>query len=163
MKKPPRIPVVFWRVMSRLNQGMLSHYGPGSKVASRVLVLTTMGRKSGQPRSTPLQFEEVEGVYYVASARGEKADWYRNLLACPQVSIRVGKKSFSTQAEPIIDPGQVADFLELRLKKHPLFMGIMLRIEGLPSKYSRSDLEEFAKRLVLVALPQDMIEASNQQ
>jgi deazaflavin-dependent oxidoreductase (nitroreductase family) len=102
-----------------------------------------------------LQFEEVEGTYYVASARGEKADWYRNLVACPQVEVQVGDKRFSTLAKPMTDPGQIANFLELRLKKHPRFMGAMLRLEGLPSNYSRIDLEEFAERLAIVELPQE--------
>ena len=154
MKRSPRIPVVFWRVINPLNKLMLSRYGPGSKAASRVLILTTIGRNSGQPRSIPLQFEEVEGVYYVASARGIQSDWYRNLVACSKVDVQVGGNRFSTLAELMTDPNQIADFLDLRMKRHPHFMGIMLRLEGLPRKYSRTDLEKFAKRLAIVALHQ---------
>ena len=147
--------------MGRLNKRMLASYGPKSKTASRVLVLTTIGRKSGQPRYTPLQFEEVEGVYYVASARGIQADWYRNLVACPQVNVQVGDKRFATLAEPMADPVQIADFLELRLKKHPHFMGTMLRLEGLPHQHTRADLEKFAERLAIVKLRQDSPEISD--
>jgi deazaflavin-dependent oxidoreductase (nitroreductase family) len=156
MKDSPRFPLFFWRVMSRANRWILSRYGERSKAASRVLVLTTIGRKSGLPRSTPLQFEEVEGVYYVASARGEQADWYRNLLTYPQVDVQVGGKHFSTLARPIVDRGQIADYLELRLKKYPFFMGVLLRLEGLPRKYTRIDLEKFAERLAIVELPQNI-------
>lgn len=155
MKNPPRFPLVFWRLIRRLNRRMLSNYGPNSKAASRVLVLTTLGRKSGKPRSTPLQFEEVEGVYYVTSARGVQADWFRNLVACPQVEVRIGSKHFSTHGEQITDPGQIADFLEQRIQKHPHFMSVMLYLEGLPRKYTRIDLEKFAQRLAIVALRQD--------
>jgi deazaflavin-dependent oxidoreductase (nitroreductase family) len=137
---------------------MLSSYGLKSKVANRVLVLVTIGRKSGQPRSTPLQYEEVEGVYYVASARGVHADWYRNLLASPKVDVQVGGMRFSTNAKPMTDVGQIADFLELRLKRHPHFIGTMLRLEGLPRKYTRIDIEKLAKRLAIVALPKDISE-----
>jgi len=142
-------------MIKRLNKLMLSHYGSRSKAASRVLVLTTIGRNSGQPRSTPLQFEEVEGVYYVASARGIQSDWYRNLVACSRVDVQVGGKRFSTVAELMTEACQIADFLELRMKRHPHFMGIMLSLEGLPRKYSRTDLERFAERLAIVALHQD--------
>lgn len=155
MKNQSRFPIVFWQLISRLNRWMLSGYGARSKVARRVLVLTTIGRKSGQPRSTPLQFEEVEGVYYVASARGKKADWYRNLVACPQVNVQVGDRRIFTLAKPMTEPGQIAGFLELRLKRHPHFMGALLHLEGLPSKYTRTDLEKFAERLAIVALPQN--------
>ncbi len=119
-----------------------------------MLVLITIGRNSGLPRSTPLQFEEVEGVYYVASARGTQADWFRNLIACPDVEVVVGGKRFSTIAKPMTDTTQIADFLELRLQRHPHFMGVMLRIEGLPRKYSRSDIEKFSERLAIVELQQ---------
>jgi deazaflavin-dependent oxidoreductase (nitroreductase family) len=155
MKKSPRIPVVFWRIIKLLNQVMLAHYGPRSKAASRVLVLTTIGRNSGQLRSTPLQFEEVEEIYYVVSARGIQSDWYRNLVACPKVDVKVGDKCFSTSVELMTDPIQIADFLEVRLKRHPHFMGFMLRLEGLQSKFTRTDLERFAERLAIVALHQE--------
>jgi deazaflavin-dependent oxidoreductase (nitroreductase family) len=158
MKGSSKIPLVFWRVMSRLNQKMLSHYGPKSKTAGRVLVLTTIGRKTGKSRQTPLQYEEIEGVYYVTSARGVQADWYCNIIANPQVDVQVGGTIFSTTARPITDPGQIADFLELRLKRHPYFMGAMLRLEGLPRKHSRKDLKKFAERLVIVALVQETAE-----
>ncbi|OGO64426.1 MAG: hypothetical protein A2030_00575 [Chloroflexi bacterium RBG_19FT_COMBO_50_10] len=155
MKDSPRFPLVFWRLLSLLNRRLVSRYGPKSKASRQVLVLTTIGRKSGRPRSTPLQFEEAEGVYYGASARGVTADWYRNLVTCPRVDVLVGDKRFTTLAELMTDPVQIADFLELRLKRHPRFMGIMLRLEGLPRKYSRADLEKFAERLAIVALRQD--------
>ena len=154
MKESPRIPRFAWKVMSRVNRGMLSRYGGISKAANRVLVLKTIGRKTGQQRSTPLQFEELEGVYYVASARGTQADWYRNLITCPNVEVVVGEKRFSTIAQPMTGSSQIADFLELRLKRHPYFMGVMLRLEGLPRKYSRSDLEKFSERLAIVVLEQ---------
>ena len=140
--------------MSRLNQGMLSRYGGTSKIGNRVLVLKTIGRKTGRQRSTPLQYENLEGVFYVASARGTQADWYRNLIACPIVEVLVGGKSFSTIAQPLTNPTQIADFLEFRLKRHPHFMGVLLRLEGLPRKYSRSDLEKFSERLAIVVLEQ---------
>ena len=152
MRKSPRIPLVVWRLMSRLNRRMLSRYGPQSKIASRVLVLTTIGRRSGRPRLTPLQYEEIEGIYYVASARGTQADWYCNLIRNPKVEVQVGDTCFSTIAKPMTDPGQVADFIEIRLKRHPYFIGALLSIEGLPRKYSRSDLDALSGRLAIVVL-----------
>jgi deazaflavin-dependent oxidoreductase (nitroreductase family) len=153
MRGKSRIPLSIWWLISRINRAMLSRYGAKSKVAGRVLVLTTRGRKTGNPRMTPLQYEEVENVYYVASARGAQADWYRNLQTCPEVNVRVGDRIFSTIAEPMSEPAQVADFLELRIKRHPHFMKAMMRLEGLPSNYSRLDLEKLARRLRVVALP----------
>lgn len=144
------IPSFLWRWMKGLNRRLTGNFG--TKTPEFVLILTTTGRKSGLPRQTPLQFEEVDGVYYVASARGEKADWYRNLLAHPQVSVRVKDKSFDATAEPITDPAKIADFLQLRLQRRPRMMRLMLRAEGLPARFTRAQLEQFAAEKAVVTL-----------
>ncbi len=117
-----------------------------------VLLLTTTGRKSGLPRITPLQYEDVDGAIYVASARGAKADWFRNILADPCVHVRIGMRQFDARAEPVTDACRIADFLELRLQRHPKMVGAILRSEGLPAAPSRLDLEAYAHRLAMVIL-----------
>ena len=116
------------------------------------MLLTTAGRKTGQPRQTPLQYEEESGVFYVASARGQSADWYRNLSANPQVELQVKGRRFQALAETITDPARVADFLELRVQRHPKMMRWMLRLEGLSANFTRADLEDLASRRPMVAL-----------
>lgn len=117
-----------------------------------ILLLTTTGRKSGLPRVTPLQFEELDGAIYVGSARGTRADWFRNILANPCVEVRVQNRRFAGMAEAVTDARRIADFLELRLKRHPRMMGAILKSEGLPAVPSRAELEEYASRLAMVII-----------
>ncbi len=84
-----RCAVIFWRSLRRLNRRVVSRYGPRFKAAEIVLLLTTTGRTSGLPRITPLQFEESGGLIYVSAARGQNADWFRNLQADPHVEVRI--------------------------------------------------------------------------
>jgi deazaflavin-dependent oxidoreductase (nitroreductase family) len=114
--------------------------------------LTTIGRRSGLPRVTPLLYDEIDGIIYVASARGAKADWYKNLRANPNVEVRIGSRRIKGHADPITDPLQVTDFLEMRLKLHPILAAAVMRIEGLGSTPSREQLESYAKRRTLVAI-----------
>ena len=124
--------------------------GLGRLIGRMILLLTTIGRKSGLPRVTPLQYEEIDGAWYVASARGAKADWFQNILANRQVQIRVKACRFHGVAEPIADPYRIADFLELRLQRHPKMIRAILRSEGLPAQPSRADLEAYAGKLAMV-------------
>jgi hypothetical protein len=48
--------------------------GLGPLVGRLVLLLTTTGRKSGLPRVTALQYEEVAGAIYLGSSRGTQAE-----------------------------------------------------------------------------------------
>lgn len=137
LSKPPRIAYAL---------------GLGPWLGRLVLLLTTRGRKTGLFRVTPLQYEQIEGRYYVASAFGDRADWYRNILVDPDVRVRVGRKEFRALAEPCTDPVLIADFLEYRLAHHPRMIGMMLRAEGLPPSPSRHDLEYLAENKVMVIL-----------
>lgn len=124
--------------------------GLGPIVGRLILLLTTTGRKTGLPRVTALQYEEVDGAYYLGSSRGLQADWVRNLLAQPRVGVRVRSLAFDGRAEVVTDPGRLADFLELRLQRHPRMIGRILQMEGLPAHPSRPELEAYAARMAMV-------------
>lgn len=126
--------------------------GLGPLVGRLILLLTTTGRKTGLPRVTALQYEEVDGTYLLGSSRGLRADWVRNLIADPRVEIRVRSRRFVGLAEVVSDPERIADFLSLRLERHPRIVGRILQMEGLPSRPSRQQLLEYAARLALVII-----------
>jgi deazaflavin-dependent oxidoreductase (nitroreductase family) len=117
-----------------------------------VLLLVTTGRKSGRPRVTPLQYEEIDGEIHVASALGDRADWFRNIEADPRVEVRVRTRRFSGIAEAVVDRARVADFLEYRLNRHPKMVGAIMRREGLPLHPDRKDLERYAEDRALVII-----------
>lgn len=58
---------------------------------SQQVVLTTIGRKTGQPRSVPVSPLDIKGVGYLVSPYGE-VNWVRNVRANPKVRLRHGKQ-----------------------------------------------------------------------
>ena len=132
----------FWKLLKYPPQ-LIYAIGLGPIYGRIVLLLTTTGRKSGKPRVTPLQYEEIDGDIYIGSARGTKADWWRNIAANPIVWVQVKSRKFEGRAELVTDLKRVADFLEYRLQKHPKMIGAIMRREGLPKKYTRADLENY--------------------
>lgn len=69
----------------------------GGKAGSvQMLILTTTGRKSGQPRETMLNYG-VDGdrLVLVASFGGDDRhpQWYRNLEANPEVTVQIGTET----------------------------------------------------------------------
>lgn len=145
-------PSLLYRLMQKLNPRITRNYQKGIGPTRVVLLLTTTGRKSGLPRVTPLQYEVIDGVYYIGSARGAQADWYRNIVANPRVQVQVGEAVFQGVAEPVCDPSQIADFFETRLKRHPFPIGLIMRLDGLPLFYNRADLERLAANKTLVII-----------
>ena len=144
-----------WQRMKRVQKihRILYAIGLGALIGRIILLLTTTGRRSGLKRVTPLQYEEIEGKYYLGAARGLNADWVRNIQANPHVEVRVKTCHFSGIAEVVTDPIQIADFIEVRLQRHPFIIGmIMQEAHGLPRQPSREQLEKLAENEVLVVI-----------
>jgi len=127
--------------------------GMGPIIGKIILLLTTTGRKSGLKRITPLQYEEIDGKYFLGSARGTKADWYRNIEADASVEVRVKSRAYRGRAETSTEPERIADFMEVRLQRHPIMIGwLMKKAYGLPKHPSREQLLELAVSEAMVII-----------
>ncbi len=144
-----------WSKMKNIQKihRVLYSIGLGPFIGRIILLLTTTGRRSGLKRVTPLQYEMIGDDYYVGAARGTKADWVRNIQSYPQVEVRVGAKIFQGTAEVVTDASRFADFVEIRLQRHPRMIGlIMEKAHGLPRHPSREQLEKLGSTEAFVIL-----------
>jgi deazaflavin-dependent oxidoreductase (nitroreductase family) len=84
--------------MYRLTGGRLG----GRMRGFKVLLLTTIGRKSGKAHTTPLGcFDQAGGYLIVASNAGQPTNpaWYYNLKSNPQVTVQVFDRIMPATAE----------------------------------------------------------------
>jgi deazaflavin-dependent oxidoreductase (nitroreductase family) len=68
---------------------------------AKILLLTTKGRSTGEPRTTPLIYERDGDDYVIVASKGgapEHPGWYRNLVAQPQVELQVRDEVFAARA-----------------------------------------------------------------
>jgi len=94
-----------------------------------------------------------DGDYYIASARGRDADWFKNIVANPKVHVQIRDREFDAAAEPVTDPSRIADFIELRLKRHPIMIRLIMHLfDGLPLRFNRTYLEKFCQEKAMVIL-----------
>ena len=52
-------------------------------------LVTTIGRRSGLRRDTPLGYIVMDGAAWVMAGYGPRTQWYRNMLAEPRVDLRL--------------------------------------------------------------------------
>lgn len=64
------------------------------------LILTTTGRRSGEPRSTPLIYQAHDDAYLVVASNGgaQEPAWFLNLKAEPEVTVQVMADRFDARA-----------------------------------------------------------------
>jgi deazaflavin-dependent oxidoreductase (nitroreductase family) len=68
-----------------------------------VNVITVAGRKSGQPRSTPVTPWQVDGKRYVIAAIGT-SDWARNARAAGEGTLTSGRTTTHVRLTEVTDP-----------------------------------------------------------
>ena len=112
------------------------------------MLLTHQGRHSGVPRQNVLEvvgYDEHSGVYYVAAAWGERAQWLRNLNANPEAAVTVGRRRIRVVAHVV--PAEVAErVLREYSERHRIAQRTLGRLLG------STDPHELASVLPIVAL-----------
>jgi deazaflavin-dependent oxidoreductase (nitroreductase family) len=71
------------------------------KEGTSVLLLTTVGRRSGEPRTTPLIYGTSGEDYVIVASNGGSDDppgWFANLEARPDVELQVLDDTFTAHA-----------------------------------------------------------------
>ena len=95
----------------------------GPMAGRPLLLLTTTGAKSGQPRTTPMMYiRDGDHLLVIASNAGAPThpDWYRNLVAHPEVTVEIGNETFKATA--IVMEGSERQRLWTRVvEQYPFF------------------------------------------
>jgi deazaflavin-dependent oxidoreductase (nitroreductase family) len=82
--------------------------------SSVVADLTTMGRKTGEPRTVELRFLYLSGNFYASSSRVEGKHWCLNIINNPAVEIRAKGEKLSCMAKQVTDDALRKRILTLR-------------------------------------------------
>jgi deazaflavin-dependent oxidoreductase (nitroreductase family) len=94
----------------------------GWLLGDRFLMLTHIGRNSGQPHQTVIEVvhhDKASDTYYVVSGWGEKSDWYQNVQKTPSVVIHVRGRKMKASTK-FIPPANAIEIMEAYIRDHPM-------------------------------------------
>ena len=63
-------------------------------MSEQFVYITTTGRKTGLPRQIEIWFVEIEGRLYILAEHGLTTKWVQNLIANPNVTVRLGDRQY---------------------------------------------------------------------
>jgi deazaflavin-dependent oxidoreductase (nitroreductase family) len=112
--------------LTTINRHVIAQFRAGGEIdgmhRDRLLLLTTTGRHTGNPHTTPMMFHrDGNRILVIASAAGAPShpQWYLNLLANPLVTVEVGTEQYQARAT---DAGEEREHLWTIIKQHyPFF------------------------------------------
>ena len=148
---PPR----GWRLFLFRLPIWLFRFRLGWLFGRRLLLLYHTGRKSGQIRQTVLEvvrYDRSSNTYFLKSGYGDRADWYKNLIATPSARIMVGLRKIDVVATRI----QSVDAEEMLLdywRGNPLiFKYITTPLLGYKGDATEKDVRELAEHIPIFSL-----------
>ena len=101
----------------RANRGNVG----GQFAGTPLLLLTTTGAKSGEPRISPLAYlSDGDHIYVFAGNRGAPTNpgWYHNLVAHPDVTVELGTETFEARAT-VVDSAEADRLGRIQVQKIP--------------------------------------------
>jgi len=146
----------FMLLMWRLGLGRWINAWPA--VGGRIMVLGHTGRRSGLRRQTPVNYAQVNGDVYCTAGFGPRCDWYRNLLANPEVEVWLPGGRRTGRAEDVSGCEQHLHLLRQVL----IASGFAARLAGInPRSISDQELQRLAVdyRLVRIRLAEPLTAA----
>lgn len=105
----------------RANHGKIGGFFQGAPL----LLLHTIGARSGAERVNPMMYMADQGRYLVFASRAgdpRHPDWYHNLLAHPDVRIEVGEETLAVHAVELVGQERDTAYAE-QARRYPGFAG----------------------------------------
>jgi deazaflavin-dependent oxidoreductase (nitroreductase family) len=136
----------FWRRLFFKSPVSLYRGALGDLMRRRcILLLTTTGRRSGQPRTTGVSFMPLGDHMVIFSGWGIQSDWYKNLLAHPEVALQVGRRTIAARAVLVADPDRRRELMrQMRARSSqcgpPEPLRTLLRLTGIFDYQGELDL-----------------------
>jgi deazaflavin-dependent oxidoreductase (nitroreductase family) len=104
-----------------------------------IAILETTGRKSGQPRRTPVGLSLDGDTVWIVAEHGRKAGYVRNILADPSVRMKIGRRWRTGTAHVVPD-----DDPRARQRAMPALNAAAVRLMGTDLLAVRVDLDPSA-------------------
>ena len=103
----------------------ITHGKIGSKLGTQtILILHTIGRKTGQDRAIPIAYFAYKGYYLIVASnwgKDKQANWYLNLIKNPHARLEVSGNVFSVIAREAQE--EEYDYLwKFATKHHPPYL-----------------------------------------
>jgi deazaflavin-dependent oxidoreductase (nitroreductase family) len=107
------------------NRNLIAEFrADGKSMGNRpLLLLTTVGRRTGSPRTSPMMYvESGDRLLVIASNVGAPTDplWYRNLVATPAVTVELPGRKFEARATPLTGDDYTREWTAIK-EKFPFF------------------------------------------
>jgi deazaflavin-dependent oxidoreductase (nitroreductase family) len=153
---PPARPSGIKRLLFRMPRWLYRAH-LGWIFGRRLVLIHHIGRKSGRRHEVVVEVashDPTTDSVVVVSGFGSRADWYQNLLAHPDTTIQLGRRSLLVHATPLDDEDAAAAMASYA-RRHPRAARALAGFMGFQVDGSGEDYRDVGRRLPMLRLKHD--------
>ncbi len=129
----------------------------GNPFSGYIMVIKTIGHKSGKTRFAPVNYAIIDGQVYIMAGFGRVTHWFKNLQANPNLDVILPGRTISGQAVEVDDP-QEALIAVRQILRNAGFAGFF---EGYnPRRASDEQLQATLTRAPIIRIQPSGVHAS---
>jgi deazaflavin-dependent oxidoreductase (nitroreductase family) len=131
----------------------LYHLRLGWLLGERFMLLEHLGRKSGRWHTVVIEVighDRGTDTYFAASGWSLRSDWYRNILAHPEVKLSTGRRRRLAAVANVLEAKPAGDRLVEYARKHPFAMKELAGVMGYPKRGTEADIRAIAESLPII-------------
>jgi deazaflavin-dependent oxidoreductase (nitroreductase family) len=150
--EPDRMPSRGFRLLARFPNALYRLH-LGWVLGGRFLLLIHVGRKSGRPYRAALEvirYDRDADIYYVASGFGERSNWYKNIMANPDVEIIAGARRRARHARRLEQEEAEAELVDYQ-RRHPKALKTLSKVMGFRIDGTEEDARALAEHVPIIA------------
>ena len=150
-KRPGKLQKFFFKVPVWLHK--IGFGGWERLIGAQWMLITTKGRKSGQPRETMvdvMDYDKTADTYYIEAAYGARADWYKNMQSNPIFEAQVGRRKFKARAGALSTEG-AGEMLVQFYRHKPAYTRSVMAMAGMKFK-DEEELRKLGENLTLLSV-----------
>ena len=125
----------------------------GSMLGKRFIAIEHEGRNTGTTYLTPVEViyhDEESNEYYVVSARGDRADWYKNISKYPATAVYFGSRRRSVN-QRMVPVDEAVAAMKIYEQEHPKAAASFLELAGIKGDTSTMAWRSAMEQLPMVA------------
>ncbi len=121
----------------------------GNPITGYIMVLKTIGHKSGLLRYAPVNYAIADGNIYCLSGLGKIAHWYKNLTVNPKIEVILPSGTLSGNAVTVTDADERLSIMR-QILKNSGFASFMSGINAFT--ISDEELREKGKDMIVIRI-----------
>jgi hypothetical protein len=97
-----------------------------------------------------IKHDKDNDIYFINASWGWRSDWFRNLIANPNVQVHIARKKFNGKATVL--PLKAGNLLMEFISQHTNYVCLMIKLISVKIRFNEEEIRSLISEMPIVAI-----------